>query len=268
MASSDMYISNQEIRAGLIPAIEGLISPVLNQNLDQQISEQIAAGNSAAYYVPCVKFLLDATLGILEQQTVEERLSLEVTERQNTAVFVARNVVNPLAIKHGMYLGAYTKRPQLAAAKVGANEKGALAQATYTESIGAAPFYEASVIMGGVSRLLVEKDITEQPREVAKSSRALLQAARVHKGYTREVYKHFGAPPYIDTKWLKLIERTEKGPKVGFTQAAQQAIKATSVSGGCPAATVRNEAGQSMLGAYWSRLADFLLPDRHTTTAT
>lgn len=99
-------ITPAEYAAGTIAGINGLEMQLPHNRLAKASMAAVEAGNLDAYFVPAANYLLDTTLGVITQPSVDERLPPEVSDRSIIAQ-ACLNRIGGEAARTGLYTAGH-----------------------------------------------------------------------------------------------------------------------------------------------------------------
>jgi len=266
-------LSQDEIRAGILPETEAFIGQSDDYAaISANVRELVENGRHEALYVPAVKYIVDATLGIVTQPQVEPRLPKSVTARSQAAIHFAKYVVD-VGLKGGIFMHFYAHNPDLRDAPMGEGEIVHLTdpddETGYLASIGAAPFYDTAIVSGGAFNFLEEQHITEPAADVIKRSLGLLAISGVYKGLSKVAFDYLGSP-YAATEHFRLVPGTEE-TKLAFNEETGAMLRRLQVSDrGCPSGRIASpeKPDTTVLQQAWHRLVDYLVPSDATAEVT
>jgi hypothetical protein len=260
MSKEPFSVTNQQLKDGYIPAFLEFTAVRPYQELSERTRELILRGHGNALYVPVVRMLIEASLGVVTQPGVEPTLPREVATRSRIAAHYAEQAAN-FGTDRELFQGFYELNPQFNGLRVSRGDKEALSDPKYLASLGGAPFFDVGVVSGGALKLLKERGVEENPADVIARSTGLLAIAGIHKGYTEELINFLGVP-YANVDYLE-ISKTSEGVKVKFNDVAKSALEKCRVLGrGCPASRIpsADATKKSLLHEYWESIVHYLVP--------
>lgn len=232
--------------------------------ISASVRELVDSGHGEALYVPAVKYIVDATLGIVTQPQIEPRLPKSVTARSQVAIHFAKYVVD-VGLRGGIFMHFYTHNPDLRDAPMGEGEIVHLSdpddETGYLASIGGAPFYDTGLVSGGALNFLKEQHVAESPADVIKRSSGLLAISGVYKGLSSVAFDYLGLP-YALPKHFRLVPDTEE-TKLAFSEETAALLRKLQVSDrGCPSGRIASpeKPDTTILQHSWHRLVDYLVP--------
>jgi hypothetical protein len=263
--SSIVELSKEEIKAGMLPETSAFMGQSENYTaMTGIVRELVESGHDEALYIPAVKFIVDATLGIITQPQVEARLPNSVTARGQTAIHFANYVVD-VGLRSGMFMHFYTHNPDLRDIPLPKGESTHLSnpddETKYLASIGGAPFYDTALVSGGSLNFLKQQHIAEPAADVIKRSSGLLAISGVYKGLSRVAFDYLGSP-YASPEHFRLVPRVDK-TKLAFSEEASAMLQRLQVRDrGCPSARIASSEvpNSTVLQDAWHRLVDYLVP--------
>ncbi|HSW37316.1 MAG TPA: hypothetical protein VLG37_03025 [Candidatus Saccharimonadales bacterium] len=272
MSSGELELTGRELRVGIDPALEFLTGED-GTSLMEETRVLVRGGNYHALAVPSVRFIVDATLGILTQPGVEDRLSREVVNRASIASSIVEYVTS---------VGCEVNIFKVACLKVLGREADLewlfdtgnidllklFNEEKVLNSLGRAPFFDVGWVSGGAVRVLRNEGLTGSLSPLIVRSTGLLAISGVHKTNTEGVSEYLGLP-YVQKKHLELAGEGEN-TKIRFTEPVRDFLKRQEVDGrGCPAARVHvpGQPERTVLEEYWSRIVNYLVPPDATAEA-
>lgn len=266
-------LSQDEMRTGILPETEAFIGQSDDYAaISANVRELVENGHHEALYVPAVKYIVDATLGIVTQPQVEPRLPKSVTARSQVAIHFANYVVD-VGLNGGIFMHFYTHNSDLRDAPMGEGEIVHLTdpndETGYLASIGGAPFYDAALVSGGALNFLREQHMTESAADVIKRSSGLLAISGVYKGLSTVAFDYLG-PPYASTEHFRVVPDTEE-TKLAFSEETATMLRRLQVSDrGCPSGRIASpeKPDTTILQDAWHRLVDYLVPPGATAEVT
>jgi hypothetical protein len=254
--------SRAELSEGLNPvaaaALAGAYEP-----LAEAAAKQVADGFPDARHLAVVRVMVDATLGVLAQPEVRQRLPLEITDRAVAAEECARTLAG-VACRSKLFVNMYKLSPALGPL-LASNTERDLTSEVFVGTNGINPFFETSVTAGGAYKLLRRGQITEPAAAVIGRSTSLLATSRADRDQLDRVFNRLGFP-YVLPGHLAIKEGPQ--PEVIFTSAARAIInKFCTETSGCPAAKVADPTQpiHTVLTEAWERIVHFLVPENATT---
>jgi hypothetical protein len=258
-------LSQEEIRAGLLPETTAFMGQTEDYTaMTGTVRELIENGHHEALYIPAVKFIVGATLGIVTQPQVEARLPKSVTARSQVAIHFSEYVAD-VGLRSGMFIDFYTRNADLQGAPIANGEIVHLAdpndKTKYLASIGGAPFYDSSLVSGGALNFLEEQNVTETPAGVIKRSPGLLAVSGVYKGLASVAFDYLGAP-YASAEHFRLVPGKDE-TELAFTEETAALLRRLNVKGrGCPSAKIASpeKPAITVLEDSWHRIVDYLVP--------
>jgi hypothetical protein len=264
MSQNNRHISNEAVRNGIGVALAAFESPS-GEEIADTVAELVGNGNTEAYFVPAVRFLIDSTLQIVSEPEVKDALSNEVLDREFVASRLAEHVAK-IATDNHVFSFLYKHSPTLSSISVPVVELDNLRNGEYLGSLGAAPFFDTRFVVGGAFRMLKAREI-EDPKEVISRSSGLLVIAGVYKDpeIGKVVHSYLGLP-YAKSEHYVLIDK-EEGMEVAFADQAQLILETLHVEGrGCPAGKIKSpdNSPNRLLSDYWGKIVDFLIPAEAT----
>ncbi|HSW37312.1 MAG TPA: hypothetical protein VLG37_03005 [Candidatus Saccharimonadales bacterium] len=258
MSRENVIIPPEAVQLGSLTAVNNFLSPE-NRGVIEGTAWLVRSGKEDAFFIPAVRFLVDATLRVVTLPDVEAQLEREVFARQAVASKVAQEFAD-LAAKSRLFLNVYNGIPILGSLNIPDPKFLGLINPKYLGTLGGAPFFDARLVGGGALRVLREHGITEGHGDAIVASRGLLAIAGVYKGFAERSTDYLGLP-YVDDVHLRLEEGEE--PRVDFTDPAKDFLRSLRPAGrGCPAGgiVVKDAPKTSLLENYWERIVRFLVP--------
>jgi hypothetical protein len=253
-------IPTEALRAGMTDPLAALLMGTSEYGaIAARTRELFDRGRQDALYVPAVKFILDSTLGTLEQPGVEPHLPREIADRSEQAMSVAENVTN-FALEQGLLATYYGHNAFFSDLLSVAND---LTEPGFMNELGAYVFPDVQVASGGALKVLQQRGIQATPAEVISRSDSLLLVAGIGRARGEEASEFIGWP-YADPEHLEPIEGAS-GIEVAFTEEAQERLRRLR-GRGCPAGEVPvpSDPLHSLLDQYWGRIVRYLVPDDAT----
>jgi hypothetical protein len=264
MVESLQLLSSEELGAAIAPAVETFVSRGEDYDAISEASSHLSEkGYPAAGHTPAVKFLVDATLGIVTDSDNEQRLPKEVYMRQTVASVLAQRIAE-LARREGVFTAYYSSDHNFDTQQIidliTTDEK-------YLGALGGAPFADVRQVAGGAYKFLKRaKSLTESPQDIIKRSSDLLVVSGIDKAKAQLAENYLGLL-YADLSHFWLKQRNGQS-EVVFGNSSREVIKMFHKrGGGCPAGRIALAgAGKpTLLQDYWGRIVDYLLPDDATT---
>jgi hypothetical protein len=253
-------ISGAEFGGGMQPVIDRFLDDESYRELGERSLESVRAGKGPAFLVPAVKFLLDATHGILAQPSVQERLPREIASRMDIARNLAHNVVKA-AVDRDVLTDFYLKRKPFASLKITGGALVILVHPKPLTSLTQSPFNDACMAAGGGFKLLEQDGESANATKILTRSTGLLALSGIDKSNTETVTATLGFP-YMDVGYLERRQR-DGDTEVLFTPQTHAFLRAHSSSGsGCPAGLIEapDTVGGTVLEAGWADLVEYLVP--------
>jgi hypothetical protein len=264
MAENLLELSSDELKAGITPALREFLSHEGDYpSISESARSLIGRGSYQAVYVPAVKFLVDATLDILNQPQVAARLPQEVMLRQAIASHEAGHIARIVATP-GLFTQFYATDEYLRHVRLKVEDVDTVNKPDYLASLGAAPFFDTRVVAGGALKFIRETGIDEEPSKVIGRSLGLLAVAGIHKEQTDRAMNVLGLP-YADS--FNFVGKSG-GQEIKFSRIAFENLKRSYEPGrGCPAGRIAlaGASNSNLLQQYWSRIVDYLIPADATT---
>lgn len=263
-------LTRQEIQNGMIPATEAFMGQAEEYTaITPRVRELVEDGRHTALYLPVVKYIVNATLDMLTQPVVEERAPSEIGIRGAAASHYAKIAVN-VGLNSGMFLHFYRHNADLRDAPALRDRLhllGGSLYSDYLEGLGAAPFFDSSLVSGGAFKFLRQHAVTEDPASVIGRSAGLLAISGVDKDEDNAdaVFDYLGVP-YAATEHFRFAPDTED-TEVAFTEETNSFLASRHVAGGgCPSGKVVSpeKTDLSLLEDYWNRIVGYMVP-RHAT---
>lgn len=263
-----LELSPQEIKAGLTPAVDAFLRQTDEYaEITPLVRELIDRGRHKALYVPAVKFILSATIDMLSQPAVEERMSKEIGARSIMASHFSKFPVH-VGLNSGIFAHFYSNNPDLKDSKLLADRSHLLSDpeyAEYLEGLGSAPFFDSSIASGGAFKFLKEQGVNEDLAGVIERSTGLLAVAGVDKDNADAAFDRLGVP-YARTEIIRFDPDADE-TEVTFTDETIAFLSSLHVKGGgCPSGRVMipGNPNISLLEDYWPRMVRFLVPPNAT----
>lgn len=255
-------LTREEIKSGIGPVLQSFLGQEDYADMSLATRALVDRGFTHALYVPAVRYIVDATLSMLTQPSVEPRLPREVIDRAHIAAHFAQQATN-VAVRMQAFAYFYGKNPNFNDLTISKGDLKALMTSDYLETLGAAPFFDVATLGGGVVRAMRERAQGSDITSAIVAGKGLLMMAGFYKGFTREVHAFLGMP-YAEARHFEIGEGTV--PDINFSSATKAVLKQYVVPDrGCPAAMLPSaESGHSLLHEYWSKLVHYLIPEDAT----
>lgn len=241
------------IEAGFIPA-EKRFGDYLRGEVWEQSLRNMSV-NPETFFVPAVRFILDATIGIAGHPDVQEQLDPEIEIRRNQLAKLSDAIVS-IARNNGVFQDVYHFTTEQGNPVLDAYFK-VLEEDQVLERLGKAPYFEAGIVGGGALNYCRVRGI-ENAKEKIAASADLKIVGRISKDLVRDTLEGLGLP-YTHEQHFTWNEDTEE---LEFKDPAKQQIQ-SSFGSGCPSALITTpKNGPRLFDVYWAKILDVLItPD-------
>lgn len=267
--SIEFEFSELEVQAGMdaivMKAVNGDDPSLSYQPLAEASVAALERGVENARYTVIAQMVIDGTLALMRQPSVERRLSREITERKLVAMKGAR-IIGDVAAKSMLFTSMLVYTPVL---------RSVMDEADLTQTrkggpmgvLGSSAFSDAGIVIGGAHRKLRPQSLNEPTADViARSTSLPREIRRIDADQTDRAFRSLGRP-YVLPRYLKVIADNQNRPEVIFAEEAKPLIRSlTGPEGGCPAARMSNVARDgTVLTDAWKDIVSVLVPENATT---
>lgn len=244
--------SRAALQAGFAPAFDRFMDYNGDTVWDQSIQKMTV--NCETFFIPAVRFALDATLGIAEHPDVQKQLEPEIEARLHQLGSMAKGLVGyareRMIFGHAYGFAAESDNPVLNA------YHGVIYEDSILERLSTAPLRDVSVVAGGALHYWREQGFQGDAAERIAESEKLQLVSGLAKDRVKTVFGWLGTP-YIDASFLMPDEVDTDHLK--FTPVAFEAIMAN-MGRGCVGRMIEVDTdGPRLFDCYWRRIVNMFV---------
>lgn len=241
------------------PYIDRFRDPLHTNALAAEVSVKMRQGDTDAYFVPAVQFIIDASLGVVTEQHRRGVLPDQISARSKQAIRIVSQLARG-STESGLFINAYQRSPHLRRWLPENSEH--LADAEYMSSLGTATIDDTCRIVGGAFRVLQDRDLESHALPIITDSPALLVFGSVGKRQSKSVAMFLGTP-YAQRRHYR-IDADNDRVRVDLSPGCMRYILARRDElRGCPARKLKSGDGEkdSVMRQGLNNIAAFLLAD-------